>query len=102
MFNQCIWTETPSISEEINKISSDPNFYSDYYIIIGDYNVVKNNDLDRKGNNSTSFHPQARKEIKPMMDQKDWLQFRFTSPDNRQQVLQQLLWLNSNILMRNI
>lgn len=45
-------------------IISGPNFISDYYILVGDYNVAQNIDLDCKGNISTSYHPQAQKQIK--------------------------------------
>lgn len=37
-------------------------------IMVGDYNMVLTTSMDRKGNHSTNYHPQAFKEITKIMD----------------------------------
>ena len=46
-------------------------FVSDYYIMVGDYNIVQNSEIDRKGNNTANYHPRTHKEIRTIMDEKE-------------------------------
>ena len=40
----------------------------DSIIMVGDFNTVLNTSMDRKGNHTTNYHPQAVKEIMNVMD----------------------------------
>ena len=40
----------------------------DSIIMVGDFNTVLNTSMDRKGNHTTNYHPQALKEIMNVMD----------------------------------
>lgn len=39
--------------------------------MVGDYNVVQNNEIDRKGLNVTNYQPHALNELRIIMDKND-------------------------------
>lgn len=57
--------------ENINKTIGCAKFVSDLYVVVGDFNVIQNGELDRKGKTPNTYNPQAQKEIKLMMDEHD-------------------------------
>lgn len=55
---------------------------SDHIIMVGDYNTVLNTSLDRKGNQSSNYHPHACKEILNIMNTFDLIDvWRLKYPD---------------------
>ena len=60
--------DDPSFFENIYKNLSTLQATLDSIIIVGDFNTVLNTSMDRKGNHTTNYHPQALKEIMNVMD----------------------------------
>jgi exonuclease III len=60
--------DDPSFFDNIYKNVSTLQATLDSIIIVGDFNTVLNTSMDRKGNHTTNYHPQALKEIRNVMD----------------------------------
>ena len=60
--------DDPSFFENIYKNLSTLQATLDSIIMVGDFNTVLNTSMDRKGNHTTNYHPQALKEIMNVMD----------------------------------
>ena len=60
--------DDPSFFENIYKNLSTLQATLDSIIMVGDFNTVLKTSMDRKGNHTTNYHPQALKEIMNVMD----------------------------------
>lgn len=63
--------DEPSFFVDMNKAVNGTEFESDWHLMVGDYNIVQNYELDRKRSNAMNYHPNALRELRTIMDEKD-------------------------------
>ena len=76
LVNKPIWlinlygpnNDDPSFFENIYNHLSTLQATLDSIFMVEDFNTVLNTSMDRKGNHTTNYHPQALKEIMNVMD----------------------------------